>query len=80
MKIPKCLREDFREGLFDDEESLVTAIKDFLMTEKDWDILRKNHLSIQDILNGNFSGEQYKVVETLFLGWNKKLGFGFFIS
>jgi hypothetical protein len=68
----------FRQG--DGEEYTVQAIKRHLRTEKQRQTLHEMDLSLEDVLNGRFTGTQEPVIQSMFDEWNaflNKKTFGF---
>ncbi len=73
--IPQEVLEDFKEG-FDKEEYLVAAIKRYLYTSEQKQLLDARNISIEDVLNGRIEGaDQDSIYNMLFDDWNAKLGF-----
>jgi len=65
----------FKDG-FDSEHYLVLAIKSYLMDNLEWKFLHDNNLSIEDCLNGRYSGDMEKqVFSKLYAVWNARLGY-----
>lgn len=65
----------FLEEEFHEEHRLVTAIKTYLLTDKQKKALYKKDLSIEDMLNGRYVGTSEKFVYKILDEWNEKLGF-----
>ena len=70
----------FKEGEFHEEHFSVTAIKKHLLTEEQRKKLFDLNLSIEECLNGRYTGEQEASVHAIYKEWNEKLGFHSFGS
>ena len=71
-------KEEWAEkcGYFDNEEYLVSAIKEHLLTDEQRDRLHRLDCSIEDLLNGRYPYEQSENVQLWFYDpWNSRLGF-----
>lgn len=73
-KVAQGFREMEEQG-WDKEEYLVEAIKKYLRDDEDKKLLFDLDLSIEDCLNGRYGAKEEKQVHSLFVKWNKKLGF-----
>ncbi len=68
----------FKEGEFCQERYLVTAIKKHLLTEEQRKKLFELNLSIEECLNGGYTGDQEDSVRSIYNEWNQKLGLHYF--
>lgn len=62
----------------DSEHYVVAVIKRCLRTPEQKTMLDHQDLSIEDLLNGRYGGEQEPFVYSLYEDWNKKLGYRYF--
>lgn len=68
----------FQEEL--EEYQTINAIKSYLLTKEQDHLIRINHLSIEDMLNGRFTSDKSELVMSILNQWNQVLGwnkFGF---
>ena len=70
----------FKNGEFYEEGYLTSAIKKHLLTEEQRQKLFDCGLSIEDCLNGRYTGENYTSIMSVYDEWNEKLGFQNFKS
>lgn len=70
----------FQNGEFCEDQYLVEAIKKFLRTEEDRQLLFKLDLSLEDCMNGRYGADKEQEVKKMYAGWNKKLGFKAFLE
>ena len=68
----------FKDGEFYKEHFFVAAIKKHLLTEEQRKKLFDLNLSIEECLNGRYTGDQEEAVYSLYKEWNEKLGFKYF--
>jgi len=62
------------DGDFCEEQYLVAAIEKYLLTEEQRELMFKNHLTIEKMLNGRYMGLVSNMVRDIFELWNYKLG------
>jgi len=67
-------------GYNEAEHYLVSAIKKHLLTEEQRKELFEYNLSIEDILNGRYTGDEEPVVLKMYKDWNEKLGWKEFLE
>lgn len=77
-RLPSMTEEEFFLWKNADEEHFVELIKKFLRTEDQRAQLAAMDLTIADLLNGRFTGEQDESVLAIFADWNSKLGMDHF--
>lgn len=67
-------------GLFE-EYMLISFIEKYLVSKKEKEGLRKNKLTIEEILNGRFlyTDKKEEFINSMFSAWNTKLGREMFI-
>jgi hypothetical protein len=63
------------DGDFCGEEYLVSAIEKWLMTEEQRELMFKNRLTVEKMLNGRYYETVSPMVHDIFKLWNDKLGF-----
>ena len=68
------------DGEFCEERYLVDAIKKHLRTEDQRRRMFNLDVSIEDMLNGRYTGDKSDAVRAIFDEWNAKLGFKAFGS
>lgn len=68
-------KEQWESMSGDSEESLVRAIKHYLLSEQDTAFLTMNSLSIEDALNGRWNETHETGINLMFARWNARLGF-----
>lgn len=66
--------EFFQFGVFHSEHNFKKAIRKYLMTEEDSNLLKQNGISLTDAINYEIEIEHEDIVHDLFESWNKKLG------
>lgn len=66
--------EQFKEGLFRDENEQVRVMRNVLLTVRQRQEIFQAGLEISDILNGRYPANSTLIPE-LFKDWNSKLGF-----
>lgn len=74
QRFPSMTEEEFFLWENADEEHFIELIKKFLRTASQRAMLEAMDLTIADLLNGRFNGEQEKSVLEIFADWNSKLG------
>lgn len=60
------------------EEYVVAVIKRYLRTSEQKAWLDGQDLSIEDLMNGRYGGEQEPIVLSIYNDWNAKLGVRYF--
>lgn len=68
------------DGDFCEEHYLVSAIEKYLLTEEQRELMFKNNLTIEKMLNGRYMGLVSGMVQDIYNLWNDKLGFKAFGS
>ena len=59
----------------EEERWLIVGIKKYLRTQEQREQLASMDLSLEDLLNGRYNGNQGRQVRQIFAAWNEKLGF-----
>lgn len=70
----------FINDMFQEEYQLVSAIKRNLLSDEQKKFLFDNDISIEDILNGRFSGDFDKEISMMLKDWNNKIGIKYFLN
>ncbi len=74
QRFPSITEDEFYLWENADEEHFVELIKKFLLTSDQRAQLAALDLTIEDLLNGRFTGEQEASAFAIFADWNAKLG------
>jgi len=68
------IRDFWENGEFNGEQYLVAAIKKYLRDDEDKQIMFDLDLSIEDMMNGRYTGDQSDAVHAMYAKWNEKVG------
>lgn len=68
----------FKTGDFHEEQYLVEAIEQHLLTEDQRKLIFDSKLSIEKMLNGRTTSQHSLVTQQVYNEWNTKLGFKYF--